>query len=43
MPLDFTDAEKAELIELLRGTIYRDRFPPPPRILGAVLAKKRRR
>ena len=32
MPLDLTDDEKAALIELLRGTIDRDRFPLSPRI-----------
>jgi hypothetical protein len=30
MPLDLTDDEKAALIELLRGTIDRDRFPLSP-------------
>jgi hypothetical protein len=32
MPLDLTDDEKAALIELLRGTIDRDRFPLSPRM-----------
>ena len=30
MPLDLTDDEKAALIELLLGTIDRDRFPLSP-------------
>src|ERR1700681_59967 len=30
MPVDLTDDEKAALIELLRGTIDRDRFPLSP-------------
>jgi hypothetical protein len=32
MPLDLADDERAALIELLRGTIDRDRFPLSPRI-----------
>jgi hypothetical protein len=32
MLLDLPDDEKAALIELLRGTIDRDRFPLSPRI-----------
>ncbi len=32
MGLDLTDDEKAALIELLRGTIDRDRFPLSPRV-----------
>jgi hypothetical protein len=41
MPLDLTDDEKAALIELLRGTIDRDRFPLSPRIrlLRGILEK----
>jgi hypothetical protein len=41
MPLDLADDEKAALIELLRDTIDRDRFPLSPRIgqLRAILAK----
>jgi hypothetical protein len=41
MPLDLTDDEKAALIELLRGTIDRDRFPLSPRIklLRSILEK----
>jgi hypothetical protein len=41
MPLDLTDDETAALIELLRGTIDRDRFPLSPRIrqLRAILTK----
>jgi hypothetical protein len=41
MTPDQTDADKAVLIELLRETIERDRFPLSPRIkrLKAVLAK----
>ncbi len=29
MPLDFSDAEKAALVELLKVTIAADRFPRP--------------
>jgi hypothetical protein len=41
MPLDLTDDEKAALIELLRGTIDRDRFPLSPRMrpLRSILEK----
>jgi hypothetical protein len=41
MPLDFTDEEKAALIELLRETVDRDRSLTSPRIrkLQAILAK----
>jgi hypothetical protein len=41
MTLDLTDNEKAALVELLRETIDRDRFPLSPRItqLRAILAK----
>jgi hypothetical protein len=41
MPLDLADDEKAALIELLRGTIDRDRFPLSPRIklLRSILEK----
>jgi hypothetical protein len=41
MPLDLTDDEKAALIELLRGTVDRDRSLTSPRIrkLQAILAK----
>jgi hypothetical protein len=38
---DLTDDDKAALIELLRETIERDRFPLSPRVrrLRAILAK----
>ena len=41
MPLDLTDDENAALIELLRGTIDRDRFPLSPRMrpLRSILEK----
>jgi hypothetical protein len=41
MPLDLTDDEKAALIELLHGTVDRDRSLTSPRIrkLQAILAK----
>jgi hypothetical protein len=41
MPLDLADDEKVALIELLRDTIDRDRFPLSPRIklLRSILEK----
>jgi hypothetical protein len=41
MTHDFTDDDKAALIELLRETVERDRFPLSPRVrrLNAILAK----
>jgi hypothetical protein len=41
MPRDLTDDDKAILIELLRETIERDRFPLSPKVkrLKAILAK----
>jgi hypothetical protein len=41
MDLDLMDEERAELIELLRDTIDRDRFPLSPRIklLRSILEK----
>jgi hypothetical protein len=41
MPRDLTDDDKAILVELLRETIDRDRFPLSPKVkrLKAVLAK----
>jgi len=41
METDLSDDDKAILIELLRETIERDRFPMSPRIrcLKAILAK----
>jgi hypothetical protein len=41
MSLDLSDDDKAALVELLRDTVDRDRFPLSPRIgkLRAILAK----
>ena len=41
MPLDLTDDETGALVELLRETIERDRFPLSPRIkrLRGILVK----
>ena len=41
MPLDLDDDDKAALVELLRETIERDRFPLSPRVkrLRGILAK----
>ncbi len=41
MPPDLTDDDKAIIVELLRATIDRDRFPLSPKVkrLKAVLAK----
>jgi hypothetical protein len=41
MSVDLTDNEKAALIQMLRGTIDRDRFPLSPRIklLRSILEK----
>jgi hypothetical protein len=38
-PLDLPDDEKAALIELLRETIDRDRFPLSPRFDNAALLR----
>jgi len=34
MPPDLAEDDKAIIVELLRGTIERDRFPRSPRITG---------
>ncbi len=41
MPPDLTDDDKAVIVELLRETVERDRFPLSPKVkrLKAVLAK----
>lgn len=43
MPIEFTDEERAALIDLMVGTIEHDVFPQSPRIqrLRGILAKLR--